>query len=201
MISKATLGRLPGYLKYLRALPPSNSEISATTIARELALGEVQVRKDLASVCGSGKPKVGYRVTELTACMAEILSGTTPREAVIVGAGKLGTALLGFNGFLEYGISVRKAFDVDRSKCGQDILPLDELRSYCLLHRVVLGILTVPPAAAQDAVDEMIRSGIRAIWCFSASHLRVPGDVTVQYEDLALSLAHLQNRIEQEATV
>ena len=201
MISKATLGRLPEYLKYLRALPPSSTEISATTMARELALGEVQVRKDLASVCGNGKPKVGYRVTELTTCMTEILSGTTPREAVIVGAGKLGTALLGFSGFLEYGISVRKAFDVDRGKCGQDILPLDELRSYCSRHRVWLGILTVPPAAAQDAVDEMVRSGIRAIWCFSAQHLRVPGDVTVQYEDLALSLAHLQNRIEQEATV
>lgn len=198
MISKATLGRLPEYLKYLRTLPLSHAEISATAMARELALGEVQVRKDLASVCGNGKPKVGYRVSELTACMTDILSGTTPREAVIVGAGKLGAALLDFSGFSEYGISVRKAFDADSSKCGQNILPLDELHSYCSQHRIWLGILTVPPAAAQEAVDEMIRSGIRAVWCFSASHLRVPDGVTVQYEDLALSLAHLQNRIEQE---
>ena len=196
MISKATLGRLPIYLKYLRSLAPSHTEISATAMAKALSLGEVQVRKDLASVCGTGKPKIGYRVSELTSCMEAVLSEKSPREAVIVGAGKLGTALLGYGGFAEYGIRILKAFDTDPGKYGQNVLPLDELRGYCALHQIELGILTVPPFAAQEAADEMVRSGIRAIWCFSSSHLCVPDDVTVQYEDLALSLAHLRNKTE-----
>ena len=197
MISKATLGRLPIYQKYLQSLPPSNTEISATAIAKELSLGEVQVRKDLASVCGNGKPKVGYKVSELTACMENVLSGKMPKEAIIVGAGKLGKALLGYSGFSEYGISVLKAFDIDDKKCGQNVLPFDDLHSYCALHQITLGILTVPSSAAQQVADEMVRCGIRAIWCFSASHLVVPDYVTVQYENLALSLAHLQSRFEK----
>ena len=196
LISKATLGRLPTYLKYLQSLPPHHTEISATSIARELSLGEVQVRKDLASVCGNGKPKIGYRVSELTDGIENVLSERAPREAIIVGAGKLGTALLGYSGFSEYGINVQKAFDSNKSKCGQNVLPISELRSYCALHQVELGILTVPPAVAQEVADDMVRSGIRAIWCFSSSHLDVPNEVTVQYENLALSLAHLRNRTE-----
>lgn len=196
LISKATLGRLPTYLKYLQSLPPHHTEISATSIARELSLGEVQVRKDLASVCGNGKPKIGYRVSELTDGIENVLSERAPREAIIVGAGKLGTALLGYSGFSEYGINVQKAFDSNKSKCGQNVLPISELRSYCALHQVELGILTVPPAVAQEVAEEMVRSGIRAIWCFSSSHLDVPNEVTVQYENLALSLAHLRNRTE-----
>lgn len=196
LISKATLGRLPTYLKYLQSLPPHHTEISATSIARELSLGEVQVRKDLASVCGNGKPKIGYRVSELTDGIENVLSERAPREAIIVGAGKLGTALLGYSGFSEYGINVQRAFDSNKNKCGQNVLPISELRSYCALHQVELGILTVPPAVAQEVADEMVKSGIRAIWCFSSSHLDVPNEVTVQYENLALSLAHLRNRTE-----
>lgn len=197
MISKATLGRLPVYLKFLRGLSSTHTEISATTIAKDLNLGEVQVRKDLASVCGSGKPKVGYPVIALIECMEAILSGNKPREAIIVGAGKLGMALLGFPGFIEYGVSVVKAFDTDPEKWNSSILPMSELQSFCSLHQIELGILAVPPDVADHAAQEMVRAGIRAIWCFSSSHLRVPDNVTVQYENLALSLAHLQNRLTQ----
>ena len=66
-ISRATLGRAPAYLKFLRGIEDSTANISATTIAKELELGEVQVRKDLRALCGSGKPKTGYKVGELTA--------------------------------------------------------------------------------------------------------------------------------------
>ena len=184
MISKATLSRIPGYLKHLKELPASVTEISATTLARQLSLGEVQVRKDLASVCGKGKPKIGYKVADLIRSMERVLPDKCLKEAIIVGAGKLGAALLGYPGFAEYGLKVAKAFDNDEQKFGNNVLPMSEL-----------GILTVPAAAAQEATDEMIKSGIRAVWCFSRSQLQVPEGVTVQYEDLALSLAHLQNKI------
>ncbi len=197
MISKATLGRMPLYLRFLRTLPASVPEISATTLAKGLDLGEVQVRKDLASVCGSGKPKVGYRVNELIECVEDLLSEKKPKEAVIVGAGKLGMALLDHAGFSEFGLKVTKAFDIDPAKCGGDVLPLSELKSYCTLHQIELGILTVQPSAADDAAKEMIRCGIRAIWCFSADQLKVPEDVMVQYENLALSLAYLHYRLNE----
>lgn len=195
MISKATLGRIPAYLKYLRTLPSSVETISATTLARALNLGEVQVRKDLASVCGTGKPKIGYLSADLIRSMDRVLSGKSQKEAIIVGAGKLGAALLSYHGFSEYGITIAKAFDVDADKCGKNVLLTSELKSYCALHQIELGILTVPPNAAQSAADEMVACGIKAIWCFSSSQIKVPKGVVVQYEDLALSLAHLQNKI------
>ena len=190
MISKATLGRLPTYLKYLTALPDTVTAISATTLAKELSLGEVQVRKDLASVCGKGKPKVGYEVKDLVVSIKRVISLKPNKEAIIVGAGKLGTALLGYPGFSEYGLIVSKAFDVDDKKCGGNVLPMSGLQTYMRLHQVELGILTVPA----DAAHEMVKGGVRAIWCFSPTAIKVPDGVTVQYENLALSLAHLQNK-------
>ena len=175
MISKAPLGRLPTYLKYLTALPDAVTAISATTLAKELSLGEVQVRKDLASVCGKGKPKVGYEVKDLVVSIKRVISLKPNKEAIIVGAGKLGT-------------------DVDDKKCGGNVLPMSELQSYIRLHQVELGVLTVPAGAAQSAADEMVKGGVRAIWCFSPTAIKVPDGVTVQYENLALSLAHLQNK-------
>lgn len=194
MISKATLGRLPTYLKYLTALPDTVTAISATTLAKELSLGEVQVRKDLASVCGKGKPKVGYEVKDLVVSIKRVISLKPNKEAIIVGAGKLGTALLGYPGFSEYGLIVSKAFDVDDKKYGGNVLPMSGLQTYMRLHQVELGILTVPADAAQSAADEMVKGGVRAIWCFSPTAIKVPDGVTVQYENLALSLAHLQNK-------
>lgn len=102
-ISRATLGRAPAYLKFLRGIEDSTANISATTIAKELELGEVQVRKDLRALCGSGKPKTGYKVGELTASLASCLS-EKDGGTVIIGAGKLGRALLDYAGFADYGL-------------------------------------------------------------------------------------------------
>ncbi len=195
MLSKATIGRLPGYLEYLKSLPPRTEYISATSVARGLGLGEVQVRKDLSAVCGGGKPRVGYNVGELSAALRAALGENSECEAVIVGAGKLGSALLGFGGFADYGITLRRAFDNNPAKLSDEVLPLDSLPSYCSLHQVEIGIITTPPAAAQEVADLLVRSGVRAIWCFSAVRLNVPGNVTVQYENMAPSLAHLHQKV------
>ena len=83
-IKRATIGRLPQYLKYISSLPQEISTVSATGIAKALDLGEVQVRKDLGTVCGAGRPRVGYDRRELTACLEDCLGGS-PAAAVIVG--------------------------------------------------------------------------------------------------------------------
>ena len=98
-ISKATLGRLPQYLQYLNDLPLCDGgTISATAIAKGLSLGEVQVRKDLAAVSGAGKPKIGYNITELIGDIERHLGSHELTNAVLVGAGKLGKALLDYGG-------------------------------------------------------------------------------------------------------
>ena len=194
-LSRATMGRLPGYLTYLRSLPDDTRYISAAAIARALSLGEVQVRKDLSAVCGMGKPRVGYERAVLAAAIECRLGVHTGCEAVLVGAGRLGMALLGFGGFAEYGIEIACAFDADPAKISRRVLPLSDLPSYCRLHQVQIGIITVPPDAAQETADLLVGSGIRAIWCFAPVRLELPRGVTVRYENMALSLAHLHQAI------
>ena len=111
-VSKATLGRLPGYLQYLRNLPESHGgTISATAIAKGLALGEVQVRKDLATVSGAGKPKIGYETPKLIRDIEAHLGYENLTNAVLVGAGKLGRALLDYDGFEDFGVQIIAGFD------------------------------------------------------------------------------------------
>ncbi len=107
-LSKATLGRLPMYLQFIRRMDAE--KVSATQIAKGLGLGEVQVRKDLASVCTAGLPKVGYPVSILRRDMEKALGVDVPVPAVIVGAGKLGTALMDYDGFSDYGVDIAAAW-------------------------------------------------------------------------------------------
>ena len=111
-IPKATLGRLPGYLQYLRGLAETKRKnISATAIAKGLALGDVQVRKDLAAVSGAGKPKIGYETDQLILDIERHLGHDNLTNAVLVGAGKLGRALLDYDGFESFGVKIVAGFD------------------------------------------------------------------------------------------
>lgn len=199
-ISKATLGRLPQYLQYLKDLSQgAGGTISATAIARGLSLGEVQVRKDLAAVSGAGKPKIGYVTDDLIKNIESRLGCDKMTSAVLVGAGKLGRALLDYDGFEEYGVKIIAAFDKNEnaSKAGTSskaVLPVSELTSFCKTHGVRLGIITVGKEAAQEVCDRMTSSGITAIWNFAPIRLNVPSGVLLKQENLALSLAHLNNQ-------
>lgn len=198
-ISRATLGRIPVYLQYLKALPPQTHNISATTIAKELGLGEVQVRKDLGSISGAGKPKVGYNAAELTESLEAYLSCENG-GAVIIGAGKLGRALLDYSGFTGYGLEILAAFDravteEEQSDTGKRILPMEALEPFCKEKSVQIGIITVPAEEAQGVCSRLIQNSIRAIWNFAPCTLDVPPDIAVQYENMALALAHLKIQI------
>lgn len=198
-VSKATLGRIPKYVRYLKSLPKTAANISATTIAKALGLGEVQVRKDLSSLCGSGKPKIGYPLNELIESLEGCL-GFEDGNAVIIGAGKLGRALLDYEGFSSFGISIQAAFDTmiasaETSAKGKPILTMDRLASFCKANAIKIGIITVPAESAQAVCDMLYKNGIRAVWCFAPCQLCVPSDTIIQYENLALSLAHLKMQI------
>jgi len=198
-ISRQSLQRMPVYLELLKKIKAGGgAHVSAALLAGELGLHPVQVRKDLSAVCGAGKPRVGYERAALCSCLEAALGSCTGCEAVIVGAGRLGLALLDFGGFAEYGIHVPCAFDRAPSDDPR-ILPMESLASYCRLHQVEIGIITVPTGAAQEVADRLVHLGIRALWCFAPLRLRVPPGVTVQYENLALSLAHLYQKVNRPA--
>lgn len=194
-LSRSTLSRLPLYLQSVETA--QTASISATRIAKELHLGEVQVRKDLASISRQGRPKSGYPTEALRKDIIAALGRDCRTEAVIIGAGRLGRALLEYDGFQVFGLDVSAAFDVNVADPGltyssPHIYPIQKLEWYCANHDVRIGILTVPDSAAQEACDRMVRSGIKAILSFPRCSLKVPDHVTVCQENVALSLAHLK---------
>ena len=201
-ISKHTLQRLPMYRSYIQGLPedaPKN--ISATTIAEALQLNDVQVRKDLASVSSSGKPKVGYNVKDLIAELEAFLGYNDIDNAVIVGAGSLGKALLNYSGFKAYGLNIIAAFDLCEEPTefqGKTVFPIAQLGSFCRKVNVHIGIITVPASSAQEICDLLVESGIRAIWNFAPVHLVVPDGILVQNENMASSLALLSNHLREQ---
>ena len=197
-IPKATLGRLPRYLEYLRSLPEIRRTISATAIARALSLGDVQVRKDLATVSSAGKPKVGYETDKLITDIESHLGYERLTCAVLVGAGKLGRALLDYDGFENFGVKIIAGFDCNETtlkKGAKEILPIKDIKAYCRTHDVKLGIITVGAGSAQEVCDKLVDSGIKAIWNFAPIVLKVPSGVLLKQENLALSLAYLNNQI------
>jgi len=206
-ISKAVLKRLPGYVAYLRSIPEGSSiYISATALAGALGMGEVQVRKDLALVSDGGRPKVGYHRESLIEDIEQFLGYDNTTDAVLIGAGKLGQALLGYVGFDAYGLNILAAFDAKPCMActgeGKPIYTMDQLEGFCKSNKVLMGIITVPAQNAQQVCDRLIGCGIKAIWNFAPTHLEVPANILVQNENMATSLAvlsmHLQAQIKEK---
>lgn len=190
--------RLSVYLQFLRQLPPETTTISATTIAKNIGYGDVQVRKDLASVSGEGKPRTGYEVAGLKTALENYLGFNSPKKAVIVGAGKLGTALLEYEEFAHWGLEIAAAFDIDESKCtgSKPVYNISRFKEFCEKENIKIGIITVPASAAQQVCDLICETPIKAVWSFAPTHLNVPEGVTVQYENMAASLANISCRID-----
>lgn len=206
-ISMQTLQRLPLYLQHLRALPSEKEKnISAKALGNALGFGEIQVRKDLSSVSDGGKPKVGYCTKELIRDIEGYLGYDNVNDAILVGAGKLGKALLSYQGFRAYGLNIVAGFDCDSEICGADdsgkqILPLSKMENLCKRMKIELGIITVPASEAQKVCDSLVASGIKAIWNFAPIHLIVPKDVILKNENIAASLAVLSKNLSQKESL
>lgn len=198
-VSKKMLKRLPVYLAYLKELPEEVTHISATSLAKALGLGHVQVRKDLAKISGGGRRRTGHLKEKLIQDIGQFLDYSSVTYTVLVGAGKLGQALLDYTGFEASGLNILAGFDIhptaSRTDSGKPIYPMTRLESFCKCHDVPIGIIAVPADAAQEVCDQMISCGIRAIWNFAPVRLRVPGNVVVQSENLAISLTALRMQL------
>ena len=201
-VSKATIGRLPAYHRYLSEKQAEGEKtISSTAIAEDLHLNAVQVRKDLSIISSvAGKPKLGFDVEELLADINRFLGYDNVTDAVLVGAGGLGSALIGYSGFKNYGLNIVASFDTDPARIGKTINGVrvfdgkDLVRSVRRLN-VRIGIIAVPRGAAQAVADALVEGGVRAIWNFAPVHLNLPENIAVKNEDMAASLAILSKRL------
>ncbi len=204
-----SIRRLPSYLHIIkRAQTEGLPYISGTVIADELHLEPIQVRKDLAITGIIGKPKKGYPVNDLIAAIEKFIRWDTVQKAILIGAGNLGTALTGYQGFKEHGLEICAAFDSDEKKIGTQIHSVPVFSMQDLEERVkklnpVLAILTAPSPAAQKLADKLVEVGIDAIWNFTNVKIKVPESVLVQQEDLTAGYALLgvmmNTRIQQSS--
>ena len=205
----ACVKRMPAYLQLLRVLQAEGQEhVSGTVLASVHNLESVIVRKDLAMTGAVGTPRIGFGITELIAAIERFLGWDNQTKAVLVGVGSLGTALLGYHGFQNFGFRIVGAFDHDPKIIGKwvhgrKVQAMDQLIPFVRRGEILLGVLTVPTAAAQEAAESLVRAGIKGIWNFTPLKLQLPDEVVSQKEDLAEGLAVLSHRLHQlpDATV
>lgn len=195
VVSKRILNRLPLYLDFLRSLPASVENVSATTIAKALELGDVQVRKDLAQISHTGRRRTGRNRLKLIREIEEYLDCTANNGAIVIGTGKLGKALLEYDGFEDAGLNVMAGFDFlppdDQTDGGKPIYHLNQLESFCKCYAVHVGVIAGPEEITQMVCDRLVACGVGAIWNFTRARLKVPSNVVVRNENLAASLTSL----------
>jgi len=201
IVSEPTLRRLPLYHRFLKdLLQASRPSVSCTEIGEQLGLDPTQVRKDLEAAGVVGRPRIGYVLTAVIDALEDFLGWKNVNDAFLVGAGSMGSALLGYRKFEECGLRIVAAFDLDPSKIstrihGKHVLSLDKLADLSQRMHVMIGIITTPAAEAQGVADLFVESGIRAIWNFAPVRLRVPDPIIVHNEDLYCSLASLSQKL------
>lgn len=203
-VSEATIRRLPGYLQYLkRAKENGLLTLSAPLIGKELDCDPTKVVKDLSVTGVSGRTRVGYNVYEAIQAIESYLGFDRANEAFLVGAGNLGTAIVSYPEFQNYGLKIIAAFDNDASKIGRinggiNIIHMDKFKDLADRLKVRIAILTTPASASQEVCDFIISCGINAIWNLTPARLNVPEHVVVQntsmYSNVAILLKNIQDR-------
>jgi len=196
-ISDSTVRRLALYLRFLEhSAAQGLTTISSAELARRGGTTSAQVRKDLSFFGSFGKRGLGYSVPELAARIRDILGLKRTHRVVLVGAGKMGGALLHYRGFRQHGFDLAAIYDKDPRKIGARSNGL-VVRDIRLLEADLkkepsdIAILVTPAEAAQEVADRLVRAGVKAILNFAPVPLVVPNDVAVQSVNMALELETL----------
>jgi redox-sensing transcriptional repressor len=193
-IPEATVMRLSIYSRYLHQLMGEGVEtISSGEIAQGVGVSSAQVRKDLAYFGEFGTRGVGYKVEELYGHLMKILGLDRNWNIIIIGAGKLGSALALYQGFADRGFNISAILDVDPDRIGNrlgnvEVEKLELLEKRVTESNVSIGVVTVPAGVAQDVTDKLVNAGVKAILNFSPRVLRVPNDIILRNVDLSVNL-------------
>jgi redox-sensing transcriptional repressor len=195
------LERLATYHRHLLDLEQERvATISSVELEEQTGVPAAQFRKDLSYFGDFGKPGVGYAVSELRAAIGRILHVNEERSVLLVGAGNLGAALVGYPGLKEQRFRLVAVFDNNYAKIGRrlwdmEILDVARIREANETHRAGIGIVAVPRQAAQGAADALIDAGVRAILNFAPATLKVPPGVLVRNVSFVQELAVLSHHL------
>ena len=193
-IPEVVIARLPVYIQKLNQLMREGREnVSSQEMAEFLGVTSAQIRKDLSLFGGFGKKGTGYNVINLLESLRSILNLNQIWEVVLVGVGKLGQALLSYQGFSRKGFEIVMAFDNDPNVIGQTIAgvkvrDVSEMQNLTCPRNIPIAILTVPAANAQEMADQLIHCGVKAILNYAPVTLKVPEGVKLSNIDPVLNL-------------
>jgi len=193
-VPEATVERFTRYLAVLRELGRVGQETaSSEEIAEHAGVNAAQVRKDL-SYCGElGKRGVGYTVADVHRHLEGVLGVEEEQSVVVIGAGNIGSALVGYAGFRERGFRIAGVFDnspdrIGRRVHGREILPMTRLQSVVRGNRAQLAIVAVPAGAAQGVVDALVEAGICCILNVAPGRVKAPHHVVIRHIDTTTEL-------------
>jgi redox-sensing transcriptional repressor len=195
-IPDETIRRLPIYLRaVLVFISEGRQNASSKDLAELLAINHWQIRKDFSYFGDFGTPGVGYKLEKLKKQIKKILKLDNPHKTALVGAGNLGSAVLAYPGFKEYGFDIVAAFDNNPKKIGRKIsnIMIENINKLNSLAKrnINMAIIAVPGDAAQETADAVVKAGVKGILNFSPLHISVPKKVKVISIDIAMDLARL----------
>jgi redox-sensing transcriptional repressor len=202
-IPEQTLRRIPLYHQILAEMQArGESYVSSRHLAQFFRIDDTQVRKDVSLIGYKGKPKAGYSILGLKKAIEEFLGINYENTAILIGAGRLGSALSQYPGLAQYGLRLVAIFDSDPARTGSvlgafTILPMESLQRVVRSFDVGIAILCVPKDAAQAVAGRIVSLGIKAIWNFSPTQLTVPYDVIIRNENIAIGLAILSHYLKR----
>lgn len=201
ILPEPTLRRLPWYLAYVKMLDNQQVDyVSSTQISKELNVDASQIAKDLSFLNIKGKTRIGYEVKTLVKELVDFLGFKRKHNAVVIGAGSLGGALMQDVGLAQYGLNIVAGFDVSNtligsSICGVPIYDIGELDQRQKEYNVSIAILTVPVEHSQEAADMAIKAGIKAIWNFTPFRIKAPANIVIANTSIYAHLAIIYNRM------
>ena len=195
-VSESTVSRLSLYLRLLEELDAGIATLSSEELAARAGTSAAQVRKDLSFFGTFGKRGLGYGVTELITTLRSILGLERRWRVAVVGAGKIGAALMGYQDFKRQGFYIESVFDSDAAKVGQRwnglVVRADaEMETALQGESIDIAIIAVPADAAQSVVDRVVNAGVKAILNFAPVKLRVPVSVALKNVNMAVELEGL----------
>lgn len=200
-ISQAVIRRLPRYYRYLEEVENRGiDKVSSSQMSLEMGLNASQIRRDLNCFGGFGQQGYGYSVAKLKKEIAHILGLDKQYKVIIIGAGRIGQALMGYSSFLNEGFNIMAAFDKDPAKVGQEIegrvvRDFDEVGAFLENNEVDIAIICTDKGNAQSAADRLVSFGIKAIWNFAPIDVAVRRGVAVENVHLSDSLYVLAFKI------
>lgn len=196
-ISESTIYRLSRYFRSLEHLIEKNIDTTSSDDLAEIdGITSAQVRKDLSFFGSFGKRGLGYNTHELKAQLGEILGINRTWNVAIIGAGNIGRAMVDYQQFKKQGFIIKYLFDTDPAKVGTTYhdVKIENYNNTCELlkdYNIELAIIAVPAERAQAVADKLVDAGIKAIMNFAPRSIKVPGDVKVKYQDMAIELESL----------